>query len=103
MFVPAIKIATEGFKATPALAFGVRQNADNVSNDPGLRLGKQSCTFPLVNVGGVSVKAKGHVCREGARGEKRENERKIDRQTDKQTETERKDKETDRQTDKERE
>ena len=37
LFVPAIKIANEGFKATHALAFGVRMNADNVSNDPGLR------------------------------------------------------------------
>ena len=37
LFQPAIKIATEGFPATPALVSGVEKNAANVTNDPGLR------------------------------------------------------------------
>ena len=41
LFGPAIDIATKGFKATPALVLGVRQNAVNVTNDPGLRLAKK--------------------------------------------------------------
>ena len=38
LFQPAIKIATEGFLATPALIAAVEKNAPNVTNDPGLRL-----------------------------------------------------------------
>ncbi|KAJ7383858.1 hypothetical protein OS493_025734 [Desmophyllum pertusum] len=36
LFQPAIKIATEGFLATPALLAAVEKNAPNVTNDPGL-------------------------------------------------------------------
>ena len=38
LFRHAIKIATEGFMATPALIAAVEKNAPNVTNDPGLRL-----------------------------------------------------------------
>ena len=38
LFGPAIKIATEGFMATPALIDAVGKNAPNVTNDRGLRL-----------------------------------------------------------------
>ena len=37
LFQPAIKIATEGFLATPALIAAVEKNGPNVTNDPGLR------------------------------------------------------------------
>ena len=37
LFDPAIKIATEGFKATHAIIGAIEKNAANVSNDPGLR------------------------------------------------------------------
>ena len=37
LFDPAIKIASEGFKATQTIISAVEKNAVNVSNDPGLR------------------------------------------------------------------
>ena len=37
LFDPAIKIASEGFKATHTIISAVEKNAANVSNDPGLR------------------------------------------------------------------
>ena len=37
LFQPAIKIATEGFVATPAILAAVEKNAPNITNDPGLR------------------------------------------------------------------
>jgi len=36
LFGPAIEIATNGFKATPALIGSIENNAPNISNDPGL-------------------------------------------------------------------
>ncbi|XP_015759665.1 PREDICTED: gamma-glutamyltranspeptidase 1-like [Acropora digitifera] len=36
LFGPAIEIATNGFKATPALIGSIEKNAPNISNDPGL-------------------------------------------------------------------
>ena len=38
LFGPAIEIAANGFKATPALVLSIEKNAPNISNDPGLRL-----------------------------------------------------------------
>ena len=37
LFEPAVKIATKGFKATPALVAAVQQMAVNITNDAGLR------------------------------------------------------------------
>ena len=37
LFQPAIKIATEGFLATPDLIAAVEKNGPNVTNDPGVR------------------------------------------------------------------
>ena len=53
LFDPAIKIASEGFKATHTIISAVEKNAANVSNDPGLRWVRYTLVWPYITRPGI--------------------------------------------------